>query len=623
MAKKMVAFIITAAMLLSTALFAHAAGQNTTQAYLYTTQYTKTANHYTAYKALRNESLQFAIPGLSNGTTGGVGIAAGFFTDYVPQGITFDSHTRKFYVSAYSDSKQNTVIFVLSQTGAYERTLEIENYTGHAGGIACDGKNLYLVSGLSIYYVRLQAVKAALQSEANTVTVAKSRIAVNSELCGVNVGDKDESGNQFASCSFCTYFGGLFWFGEFSLESTGNDYPYRESGESYFFGIDLSEPAAPVLKKVMTVPCKTQGAAFFKDTAGNVYLACSLSYGRNNASTLRFYKPTLSEWGSDSGEGLGVQKATGIGKFVHKNNNIKSMDMPNLMEEVCTFVSGGKLYLMSMYESGAKKYASTASYVMDRVSAIDIGSCLNIAPSTASAAAEHVFVTQNTQEPTCTQAGYTDALCAVCTQSKHTALPALGHDFSATAETDETLAPTFEGEPEYYYSCSRCGMADSTSGRRFLHQTPCIYAKTQGQEQYHSVTVQLLRNGVVLAQKELAKTGTGALVFEHLEHGTYTLHFSGSGLLSAEIRNIRFESGTALEVCQGETLMLCAGDVNADGIIDIADISAVLSADIYTSAAPQADFDENGVVEMEDIACMLLSQNYGKTTTLIEYEERI
>lgn len=461
--------VVLAAGAVSASVFA--ADDATTQSYLFSSKYTSAVNNYTDYKNNKNDSLQFAIPGLSDGTNGGVKISDGFYHDYIPQGITFDNHTQKYYMSAYSESSKNTVIYVVSKSGDYERTLEMQSYTGHSGGVASDGKYLYVVSGLSIYYVGLDSIKSAMNaSSSNTVTIpssARKRIAVNTSLCGVNVGTYTNSSNVFSSCSFCTYFNGLLWFGEFSLNEANDDYPYRSTGESYFFGIDVSTPTSPVLKKVMTVPCKTQGAAFFKNSSGEVYLACSMSYGRNNYSTMRLYKINQSEWSSDNGVGTGTQSSTGITKFVHKNSAIKNLKMPNMMEDMCTRASGSKLYMMSVYESGTSKYYDSASYVMDRVSAIDLNSALSITTSVTQPTVVHTYAKTGTTAPGCTTAGSDQYTCTVCTSQKSETIPATGH---TPIEQIYNPSDGTENSGAVYFTCENCNTCWSATYNSAQHQ---------------------------------------------------------------------------------------------------------------------------------------------------------
>ena len=623
MMRKIICIILSVIALFgSVPLMVQGADSSTTQSYLYSSKYTSALNKYSDYKSYKYDSLQFAIPGLSTGTTGGVRISAGFFTDYIPQGIAYCAHTGKIYMSAYSDSKQNTVIFILSSTGKYERTLEIDTYTGHAGGVACDDNYLYYVSGLNIYYTGLDEVKTALNSASNTVKVSWKRKTVNTALCGVNVGDKSDTSNLFSSCSFCTFFNGLIWFGEFSLDYENSDYPYRSSGESYFFGVDFSNKSAPVLKKVMTVPCKTQGAAFFKDSSANTYLACSMSYGRNNSSELRFYKLNQSEWGTDSGEANGTQVSTGIEKFVHKNTNIKKLTMPNLMEDVCTLSSSGKLYLISVYESGAYKYASSASYVMDRVSAIDINSCLSISAESSASTPVHSFELTSKTEPTCTLSGSEKYTCKICASTKTQTPAALGHDFSLTEENDETLAGIYEEEPSYFYTCSRCAAVNRKEGSIFLHKNNCVFGEIDNSGRNKVLKIELIKNGETLGSKTIAKGEKNSFVFSSVPEGEYELKISGKALLDLQIQKISFELSACARISsQMLSGALSDGDVNSDGITDMADISALLSEGVFGKEGEDIPEDINcdGAVNIDDLIIILLESNYSRKEKTIDY----
>ena len=353
----------------------------TTQINLYsnTLRYCK-AMLYSDYSKYKSNAVKFAIPGISDGVIGGVNVNNHFYKDYVPQGITYDEVYGRYYISAYCESKSApTVIFMLSSTGAYMKSFYISGYYDHAGGLACDTERLYVASGLYIYYISLHELNSTVggknSADSNKIRWSGS-ISVNSGLCGVSVG-KDSSKNKFSSCSYCTYFNGLLWFGEFSLNDknqAGDKYPYRAK-ESYLFGVDVSNVASPKLRKVMTVPNKTQGVAFFKDSSNAVYLACSMSFTRTASSTLRFYRLNQYEWGSDNGEGKG--KAS-VEKFVHKNDNIKSLTLPAMMEDVCIRNVNNKVYLVMNNESGAKEYQGSAITLLDCVSAMDIEACIGI-----------------------------------------------------------------------------------------------------------------------------------------------------------------------------------------------------------------------------------------------------
>ena len=59
------------------------------------------------------------------------------------------------------------------------------------------------------------------------------------------------------------------------------------------------------------------------------------------------------------------------------------------------------------------------------------------------------------------------------------------------------------------------------------------------------------------------------------------------------------------------------GDVNGDGVIDVADISLLLSSSVYGVENSEYDLDNDGVVGLTDIAIVLQGQNYLKSSDVI------
>ena len=73
-----------------------------------------------------------------------------------------------------------------------------------------------------------------------------------------------------------------------------------------------------------------------------------------------------------------------------------------------------------------------------------------------------------------------------------------------------------------------------------------------------------------------------------------------------------------------ERPLLHVGDVNGDGCVSIADVSKLLSPEIYGAAVAEtdemSDLNGDGFVTYEDIAMVLLSDNYGATDLTITYQ---
>ena len=59
------------------------------------------------------------------------------------------------------------------------------------------------------------------------------------------------------------------------------------------------------------------------------------------------------------------------------------------------------------------------------------------------------------------------------------------------------------------------------------------------------------------------------------------------------------------------------GDVNGDGVIDLADISLLLSSSVYGVENSEYDLDNDGVVALTDIAIVLQEQNYSKSSDVM------
>ena len=59
------------------------------------------------------------------------------------------------------------------------------------------------------------------------------------------------------------------------------------------------------------------------------------------------------------------------------------------------------------------------------------------------------------------------------------------------------------------------------------------------------------------------------------------------------------------------------GNVNGDGVIDIADVSLLLAADFYGKDNTGLDITGDNMVTIEDVALTLQAQNFGKQSAKI------
>lgn len=198
---------------------------------------------------------------------------------FVCQGVCASEESGKILVCGYMDDKSNSRIYVVDiETNEYYHVrLEREGkkYTGHAGGIATSGNNVYISNGSKLYVASLSDILAA--DNGGIVDIGS----------GVPV-------NNAASYVYCDE--NYIYVGEF--HHTADDYEKEHNYDSAegmhhaiisryshadILGYDGENDPAP--NKIYSVRGKVQGACFTPD--GKVVL--STSYGRFNSSTIYVY----------------------------------------------------------------------------------------------------------------------------------------------------------------------------------------------------------------------------------------------------------------------------------------------------------------------------------------------
>ncbi len=98
---------------------------------------------------------------------------------------------------------------------------------------------------------------------------------------------------------------------------------------------------------------------------------------------------------------------------------------------------------------------------------------------------------------------------------------------------------------------------------------------------------------------------------DEIEPGVYAVYFEGEkGLRTLADETITC-SGNVYELSvRNDVINMPIGDVNADGIIDVNDVSDTISC--IGGSDSQYDVDGDGVVDISDISVILQSDNYGK-----------
>ena len=183
----------------------------------------------------------------------------GIHDGFVCQGIAAVEEEGKILVAGYMNDKSNSRIYVTDlDSNSYYVSLERDGkkYTGHAGGIATTGDNVYLANGSKIYTFPLESILSAKNGDV------------------VDIGSGTEVNNN---ASFVYTDEQYLYVGEFHDGGKYvTDHIYETEDGTYHAIIsrylidDLSAP-----DKIYSVRNKVQGACFTPD--GKVVL--STSYG--------------------------------------------------------------------------------------------------------------------------------------------------------------------------------------------------------------------------------------------------------------------------------------------------------------------------------------------------------
>ena len=269
----------------------------------------------------------FEVPGLDDG--------------FIPQGICFVENMGMFAISGYmpddadGNSQFSRIYFVNPETNE-SKMFVIDNYSGHAGGIACHENDLWISSGGS------ESTNGKIYHFTLDMFTAESGSAVSF--------DGYFSVPVKGSVLYCD--GKKLWATEFyNSDNKVNEAHHYGSNHAWSCGYDLpidvdySAKEQFVPDVVLSVPDKVQGMAITDD--GEVIF--STSYGRKNDSKMYVFEEYLN-WDTNTVNVFDSDVTLYVSK---KKNRIVSFKMPTLMEGLDYY--NGKLYII--FESGSKTYA--------------------------------------------------------------------------------------------------------------------------------------------------------------------------------------------------------------------------------------------------------------------------
>lgn len=270
----------------------------------------------------------------------------------VPQGLARNPETGYVYVTAYySVSDKPSVILVLNPKGEFVAEYFVYKkdgsaYTGHMGGIAVTEGYLYF-SGPKVdgnYAVAEFDLDDLPLSGSHNITINDAvTLPINASHLFYDDG-KLWVGNFYLAGSYD--LGKLFNFKTPNADGTtygGYVAAFAVNGETKRLEADATKGYAKPIH-VLAVPDKVQGFSY-KD--GKV--ALSISYGRNNNSTLGFYNIDLS----NSEDSITVDGVSYPLTVLDSTNRIKNVTAMCMTEGIALSENGG---LLVLFESAAQKY---------------------------------------------------------------------------------------------------------------------------------------------------------------------------------------------------------------------------------------------------------------------------
>lgn len=288
--------------------------------YRYPDAFGNAKKEYPAFSAALTEALSGTpVPG--NIISEAYSEEAGLTTtdNMVPQGLCVTDDY--ILTTAYDNTKEyNSLIYVMSSDGSALLAVIAMPDKNHSGGIATDGKNIYIAKDKQgVAYFPCDIIETA--AAAKGVYILESYTDISETI---------------DTASLITYHDGKMWVGKFN-----------EKEDSYLYDYTINEDGSLTRGSITyTLPKKLQGVSFF-EARGKTWMLAACSYGRTNTSTVYIYE-------------------------INNNEPTKTFEyvFPPMAEEVD--VHDGTVYII--FESSATEYSTKESRCptpVDRISALD------------------------------------------------------------------------------------------------------------------------------------------------------------------------------------------------------------------------------------------------------------
>jgi hypothetical protein len=309
---------------------------STSTNYRYKREFNKTLDKYISFKNLYQKKISSAIPGLQYTEMDGKSSS-----QMVPQGIciagdymlitAYDNGIEYQSTGGKTIKKQKpSVIYVLSNKNPSKRkflTTVVLPDINHVGGIAYDGKRVWIAKGTSkkCSVIEYQVIDKAVQQRKDSFILQEYNMEVS---CGV-------------TASFLTFYDGKLWIGTYQsrLGSQG-------SLQSYWID-EMGENIKLRKQYRMSIPAYANGITFAK-IKNKICMAIASSYGRYGNSKIYLYE---------------VENKSYRDYYVYKG----AYDFPPMAEEM---VWDGEITYF-LFESAATCYSTylyrRCSYPVDRI----------------------------------------------------------------------------------------------------------------------------------------------------------------------------------------------------------------------------------------------------------------
>ncbi len=242
---------------------------------------------------------------------------------YAPQGMTYIKEKDIVLQTAYSKGKASKLFVIDFKTGKLKKELKLVLTDGaeskkHVGGIASDGKTVWITNDFEISAFKLSDI---LKAKDEIRSIKDDKIPSRGD--------------------FCYYKDNTLWIGDFFLKPfypIANDDPLLYAYDVYY-NIDYKNP-----KLVISLPIMVQGMAIEEH---NEFIFTS-SFTNLVNSELLLYENVLEEE-PDYYEINGIKVPH---YSFNKNNLSKSRKIPPMAEGI--FYDNGYVYIL--FESNSSKY---------------------------------------------------------------------------------------------------------------------------------------------------------------------------------------------------------------------------------------------------------------------------